>query len=493
MTEEAPLRPLSAYAESKVRAEEALSDLADGDFAPIFMRNATAYGASPRVRLDVVLNNLAAWAFTTGKVLIMSDGTPWRPLVHVRDISAAAAAALVAPIAAVGNEAFNVGGNDENYRVRDLAEIVRETFAGCEIEYAEGAGPDPRSYRVDFRKLAETLPDAKPTWTARDGARELLDAFRSARLTPAGFDTVHAALAPQVPCRRRSARRRPALVVHARARARGSVKVVLFCGGLGLRMQEAAPSIPKPMVPIANRPILLHIMKYYAHFGHDDFVICLGHKGEVIKEYFLNYNEALANDFVLSQGGTHVELLASDIGDWRITFVDTGLHNNVGQRLRAVRDHLRDEEVFLATYGDAVTDAPLPQMVANFHERDKIAAFLAVRPRSYSFHTVRLSDGELVRGIEDVTRADMWINGGFFIFRPEIFDHIQEDEELVEEPFERLIEQEELIAYPYDGFWAPMDTLKDKHNLETLAASGRPPWEVWMAPDGDRITASPRP
>jgi nucleoside-diphosphate-sugar epimerase len=188
VTEEAPLRPLTAYAESKVRAEEALSELADGDFAPVYLRNATAYGASPRVRLDVVLNNLAAWAFTTGKVMIMSDGTPWRPLVHVRDIGAAAAATLVAPVALVGNEAFNVGANEENYRVRELAEIVSETFAGCEIEYAEGAGPDPRSYRVDFRKLTETLPDARAKWTARDGARELLDAFRSARLTSAGFD-----------------------------------------------------------------------------------------------------------------------------------------------------------------------------------------------------------------------------------------------------------------------------------------------------------------
>ena len=188
MTEEAPLRPLTAYAVSKVRAEEELSELADGDFAPVFMRNATAYGASPRVRLDVVLNNLAAWAFTTGKVLIMSDGTPWRPLVHVRDIGSAAAAALVAPASLVGNQAFNVGANDENYRVRDLAEIVRDTFVGCEIAYAEGAGPDPRSYRVDFGKLAQTLPDAKPKWTARDGARELLDAFRSAQLTSAGFD-----------------------------------------------------------------------------------------------------------------------------------------------------------------------------------------------------------------------------------------------------------------------------------------------------------------
>lgn len=269
------------------------------------------------------------------------------------------------------------------------------------------------------------------------------------------------------------------------------MKVVLFCGGLGLRMQEAAPSIPKPMVPIANRPILLNIMKYYAHFGHDDFVICLGHKGDVIKEFFLNYNEALANDFVLSEGGKHVELLASDIGGWRITFVNTGLHSNIGQRLRAVQEHLVGEDLFFATYGDAVTDAPLPRILADFHERDKTAGFLCVRPKSYSFHTVELSDGQVVRGIHDVTRADIWINGGFFIFRPEIFDYIHEGEELVEEPFARLIEREELVGFPYEGFWAPMDTLKDKHILETLAASGRPPWEVWSDPDNGSTSGSP--
>jgi nucleoside-diphosphate-sugar epimerase len=189
MTEDAPLRPLTAYAESKVRAEEAVSELTDDDFAPTFMRNATAYGASPRFRFDIVLNNLSAWAYTTGKVLIMSDGTPWRPLVHVRDIAAAAAAALVAPVERISNQAFNVGANSENYRISELADIVLGTFAGCEIEYAEGAGPDPRSYRVDFSKLAETLPEAKPVWTARDGALELLEAFRLVELTSSGFDT----------------------------------------------------------------------------------------------------------------------------------------------------------------------------------------------------------------------------------------------------------------------------------------------------------------
>jgi glucose-1-phosphate cytidylyltransferase len=250
-------------------------------------------------------------------------------------------------------------------------------------------------------------------------------------------------------------------------------------------MQEASPSIPKPMVPIANRPILLHIMKYYAHFGHDDFIICLGHKGEVVKDYFLNYNEALANDFVLSDGGKHVELLATDIGEWRITFVNTGLHSNIGQRLRAVQKHLAGEELFLATYGDAVTDAPLPRLIANFRERDKTGAFLCVRPKSYSFHTVALADGQLVRDIQDVTQTGLWINGGFFVFRREIFDYIQEGEELVEEPFQRMIERQQLLAYPYEGFWAPMDTLKDKHNLETLAVTGHPPWEVWADPNGD--------
>ena len=188
VTEDAPLRPLTAYAESKVRAEEALAELADDNFAPVFMRNATAYGASPRFRFDIVLNNLAAWAFATGRVLIMSDGTPWRPLVHVEDIARAAEAALTAPHDLVAAQPFNVGANSENYRVSQLAEIVRETTPGCEIEYAEGAGPDPRSYRVDFSKLAQALPHGAPSWTAREGARELLAAFEAAGLEERRFD-----------------------------------------------------------------------------------------------------------------------------------------------------------------------------------------------------------------------------------------------------------------------------------------------------------------
>jgi nucleoside-diphosphate-sugar epimerase len=187
VTEEAPLRPLTAYAESKVRAEEGLAELADSDFAPVFMRNATAYGVSPRLRFDVVVNNLCGWAYTTKRVRILSDGTPWRPIVHVADIAAATVAILAAPVDLLRNEAFNVGTDAENYQVRELAEIVRTTFPGCAIEYAEDAGPDPRSYRVDFGKFASAFPDFNPQWTAADGARELRGAFERVQLSADAF------------------------------------------------------------------------------------------------------------------------------------------------------------------------------------------------------------------------------------------------------------------------------------------------------------------
>jgi nucleoside-diphosphate-sugar epimerase len=187
LTEEAPLRPLTAYAVSKVRSEEGLLELADADFVPVFMRNATVYGVSPRLRFDVVLNNLSGWAYTTGRVRIMSDGTPWRPIVHVRDVADASLAMLEAPADVVRGVAFNVGADSENYQVRDLATIVHDTFPGCTVEYAEGASPDPRSYRVDFGKLTRALPEFATKWTAADGARELRDAFEQVGLTADGF------------------------------------------------------------------------------------------------------------------------------------------------------------------------------------------------------------------------------------------------------------------------------------------------------------------
>ncbi len=187
LNEGAPLRPLTPYAISKVRTEEDVSKLADHSFSPVFMRNATAYGLSPRLRADVVLNNLVCWAHTTGRIRIMSDGTPWRPIVHVQDIARAFAAALAAPREAIHNQAFNVGANGENYQVQELAEIVRSTVPGCTVEYAEEAGPDPRSYRVDFSKLSRTFPDFKPHWNASFGAKDLYEALQEANVTLADF------------------------------------------------------------------------------------------------------------------------------------------------------------------------------------------------------------------------------------------------------------------------------------------------------------------
>ncbi len=261
------------------------------------------------------------------------------------------------------------------------------------------------------------------------------------------------------------------------------MKVVLFCGGQGLRLREASEHLPKPMVTVGYRPILWHVMRYYAHFGHKDFILCLGYKADAIKNYFLHYEEALSNDFVLSGESGQVELLQRDIADWRITFVDTGLTTSVGQRLRAVRRYVEDAP-FLANYGDVLTDAPLDERIDRFLAGDAVASFMCVRPTSYSFHIVRQNNGNaVVTGINDVSTSDLWINGGYFIFRPEIFDYIGPGEELVEEPFHRLIEAGKLQGDNYEGYWAPMDTLKDVQALERALESGRPPWTPWQ-PEG---------
>jgi nucleoside-diphosphate-sugar epimerase len=188
LNEESPFNPVTPYGISKVRVEQDVAKLADRDFSPIFLRNATAYGVSPRLRFDLVLNNLVAWAYATGKVLIKSDGTPWRPIVHIADISRAFIAALHAPREVVHNVAFNVGRNGDNYRIRELAEIVRETVPGCTIEYAKDGGPDKRCYRVDSSKILGALPEFKPQWDARRGARELYDAYRNVGLRVEDFE-----------------------------------------------------------------------------------------------------------------------------------------------------------------------------------------------------------------------------------------------------------------------------------------------------------------
>jgi glucose-1-phosphate cytidylyltransferase len=257
------------------------------------------------------------------------------------------------------------------------------------------------------------------------------------------------------------------------------MKVVLFCGGLGLRIRDAE-NIPKPLVQIEYRPVLWHVMKYYAHFGHKDFLLCLGHGADAIKKYFLSYNECVSNDFVLSCGGKKVELASSDIDDWRITFVDTGFNANIGQRLKAVEHYLSDEDVFLANYSDGLTDLPLPQQLAQFREQDKIASFLCVLP-NLSYHMVTVDkESSLVSQIDAITNGSVRINGGYFAFKREIFDYIRDGEELVLEPFERLIADKQLLGYTYDGFWAGMDTFKDQQQLEALWSSGSAPWKVWQ-------------
>jgi len=257
------------------------------------------------------------------------------------------------------------------------------------------------------------------------------------------------------------------------------MKVVLFCGGQGLRIRDAE-DLPKPMAHIGYRPILWHVMKYYAHFGHKDFILCLGYRADVIKNYFLSYNECASNDFVLSAGGKRLTLVSSDIQDWQITFADTGVNSNIGQRLLAVRKYLENEEEFLANYSDGLTDLPLPCQMEHFHHQQKIASFLCVRP-NLSYHSVSLQEtnGSLVSGIRAISNGGLRINGGFFIFKSRIFDYVRPKEELILEPFQRLIEEQQLIGYPYDGFWTSMDTFKDKQHLESLYSTGAAPWEVW--------------
>ena len=242
------------------------------------------------------------------------------------------------------------------------------------------------------------------------------------------------------------------------------------------------------MIPIGVRPILWHVMRYYAHFGHKDFILCLGYRADVVKSYFLNYSEAISNDFVMTRRRpARSSSSARDIQDWRITFADTGVHTIVGQRLRAVRPYVEDEEMFLANYGDTLTDAPLPELVEAFRQTDNVAAFLAVRP-TYSFHIVETDPGGQRHGDQERPGGrdpDQRRRTSSSVARSSTTSGT--GEELVEEPFRRLIAEGKLMAFRYDGFWAPMDTLKDKQDLELLHERGNTPWAVWL---GGRATGA---
>lgn len=263
------------------------------------------------------------------------------------------------------------------------------------------------------------------------------------------------------------------------------MKVVLFCGGLGMRMRSGPDSLPKPMMPIGTRPVLWHIMRYYAHFGHREFILCLGHGATAVKEYFLSYSETHSNDFVLSEGGRKVELLSSDIADWRITFASTGSETPIGERLRRVRHHLGADEMFLANYGDVLTDAPMDTIIEGFQaDPTAVGTMLAVPPQD-SFHVIKIGAHGDVAGMEAVRDMDMRINGGYFVFRQEIFDYLRQGEDLVTHAFPRAAADGRLRAVRYNGFWAPMDTLKERSALEELHRTGLSPWALWE----DRTTA----
>lgn len=261
------------------------------------------------------------------------------------------------------------------------------------------------------------------------------------------------------------------------------MKVVLFCGGLGTRLREYSDTLPKPLVPIGDRPIIWHLMKYYASFGHKDFILCLGYKGLMIKEYFMDYCEWASNDFTLDASARDVELFGTDLDDWRITFVDTGLQASIGQRLMAVRPYLEGEATFLANYSDGLSDLPLDRQLAAFEESGAVASFASVDP-GYSFHIVDADPCGRVKRLVDCTTAGIRINGGFFVLSEEIFDHMQWGEELVVEPFSRLVDQGRLHAYRHDGFWGCMDTFKDKKRFDDLHDSGERPWQIWNGCSG---------
>jgi glucose-1-phosphate cytidylyltransferase len=248
---------------------------------------------------------------------------------------------------------------------------------------------------------------------------------------------------------------------------------------MGVRMGEETQRIPKPMIEIGGKPLLWHIMRYYSMWGHKEFILALGYKAEVVKQYFLSYNGALFNDFVLGHnaGETSLELLSRDLDEWRITFVDTGLATTIGGRLKAVAPYLGDDETFLATYGDGLTDAPLDEMIRTFHQSGKTGVFLWVHA-PFNAHLVYADDDGTVTRIDEMAKADIRMNGGYFVFKRDVIDEIGPGEELVDEPFARLIDRRELLAFRYDGFFIPMDTIKDRQLLESLIESGEAPWRL---------------
>jgi glucose-1-phosphate cytidylyltransferase len=259
------------------------------------------------------------------------------------------------------------------------------------------------------------------------------------------------------------------------------MKVVLFCGGHGMRMRTAEDDvIPKPLQMVGPRPLLWHVMRYYAHFGHKEFILCLGYGAEKIKEFFLNYRETESNDFVIRDG--QVELLGSDISDWKVTFVDTGLASPIGERLRRVRKYLGDDEYFLANYADVLTDAPMDKIIDRVVGSNLAASMLIVPPQQ-SFHCVDVTEDGDVKDILPVSTFPVFVNGGYFVLRQDVIDLIPEGGDLVGDACEALAGTGQLIGWRHDGFWKPADTFKERADLDAAYRSGDRPWAVWESPE----------
>lgn len=255
------------------------------------------------------------------------------------------------------------------------------------------------------------------------------------------------------------------------------MKVVLFCGGYGTRMRTGVPGeVPKPMALVGPRPLLWHVMRYYAHFGHKEFILCLGYGAHHIKDFFLNYQEATSNDFVLRGG--KVELLSTDISDWSLSFVQTGINSPIGERLRRVRPHLKGDEMFLANYADVLTDAPLPEIIDRFVDSGAGASMMVVPP-SQTFHCVDVGDGGLVGGISPVSELPMWVNGGYFVLTQEVFQHLPENGDLVADGCVEMAKRGRLLAYPHRGYWRPTDTVNQRMELDDAYSRGERPWALW--------------
>jgi len=256
------------------------------------------------------------------------------------------------------------------------------------------------------------------------------------------------------------------------------MKVVLFCGGYGMRIRDGITDLPKPMTMVGPRPLLWHVMRFYAHYGHTDFVLCLGYGAEHIKQYFLDYTETASNDFVLRGG--EIELFGTDIRDWTLTFVHTGLDSPIGERLRRVRAHVEGDEIFLANYADVLTDLPLNEMIDAFRASDAVCALTAVPPQ-VAFHCVEVGDHDRISSIRTLQQMPLWENGGYLALRPEIFEHLPEDGDLIADACVPLSAQGRVLGYRHRGFWHPADTPKERTALEAMYRSGNCPWMPWTA------------